>query len=258
MGKAEVGSAKYISNKLKAKGLSKLKFYCQICEKQCRDDNGFKCHILSKSHNDKISQLSHHTIDEYSKDFENSFLKLLRLNHSNKFINANKYYQEYIMDKEHVHLNSTKWKSLTLFCIYCQDTNKLQVRNGEGPEEHLQIRYIDRYKESLINNGQQDKIEKDTSLKYMELQILRNKQILLEQNPAKEVKTLADSNMVKPINITIKDKVYDKEINKCGMMVKPVKPGSAGITAVKFNRVANPKLKPRKGNVFKTKDKESV
>lgn len=43
MGKrAEVGSVKWESNKQKSKGLQKLRWYCQMCEKQCRDENGFK------------------------------------------------------------------------------------------------------------------------------------------------------------------------------------------------------------------------
>ena len=39
MPKAEKGSAKDIANKMKAKGLQKLKFFCQMCNKQCRDEN---------------------------------------------------------------------------------------------------------------------------------------------------------------------------------------------------------------------------
>lgn len=33
-----------IANRIKAKGLQKLRWYCQLCAKQCRDENGFKCH----------------------------------------------------------------------------------------------------------------------------------------------------------------------------------------------------------------------
>jgi len=39
-----------ISNRIKAKGLQKLRWYCQMCGKQCRDENGFKCHLESDSH----------------------------------------------------------------------------------------------------------------------------------------------------------------------------------------------------------------
>ena len=50
MGKHEKGSAKDIANRSKAKGLQKLAFYCQMCQKQCRDANGFKCHQTSAGH----------------------------------------------------------------------------------------------------------------------------------------------------------------------------------------------------------------
>jgi len=42
MPRAEVGSTKYVANKMKSKGLQRLRWYCQACEKQCRDANGFK------------------------------------------------------------------------------------------------------------------------------------------------------------------------------------------------------------------------
>ncbi|PNF22506.1 hypothetical protein B7P43_G14373 [Cryptotermes secundus] len=47
MGKLEVGTPKYIANKVKAKGLQKLRWYCQICQKQCRYETGFICHMMS-------------------------------------------------------------------------------------------------------------------------------------------------------------------------------------------------------------------
>ena len=39
-----------IGNRIKSKGLQKLRWYCQMCGKQCRDENGFKCHLSSDSH----------------------------------------------------------------------------------------------------------------------------------------------------------------------------------------------------------------
>jgi DNA/RNA-binding protein KIN17 len=46
MGK-EKSDIKKLANKMKAKGLQKLRWYCQMCNKQCRDANGFKCHLTS-------------------------------------------------------------------------------------------------------------------------------------------------------------------------------------------------------------------
>jgi hypothetical protein len=40
MGKEKGGflTPKAIANRIKAKGLQKLKWYCQMCQKQCRDE----------------------------------------------------------------------------------------------------------------------------------------------------------------------------------------------------------------------------
>ena len=50
MPKHDFFSPKAISNRIKAKGLQKLRWYCEMCQKQCRDENGFKCHQTSDSH----------------------------------------------------------------------------------------------------------------------------------------------------------------------------------------------------------------
>jgi hypothetical protein len=42
MSKGGFMTPKAIANRIKAKGLQKLRWYCQMCEKQCRDENGFK------------------------------------------------------------------------------------------------------------------------------------------------------------------------------------------------------------------------
>jgi DNA/RNA-binding protein KIN17 len=54
-------------------------------------------------------------IQGFSNDFQRDFIALLRTAHGEKFISANRFYNEYIRDKEHIHMNSTKWSSLTEF-----------------------------------------------------------------------------------------------------------------------------------------------
>ncbi|KAF4669005.1 hypothetical protein FOL47_002740 [Perkinsus chesapeaki] len=55
-GRAEKWSPKWLDNKMKAKGLQKLKWYCQMCQKQCRDENGFKCHRTGKANIEKTER----------------------------------------------------------------------------------------------------------------------------------------------------------------------------------------------------------
>uniref|UniRef100_A0A671XVV4 Kin17 DNA and RNA binding protein n=1 Tax=Sparus aurata TaxID=8175 RepID=A0A671XVV4_SPAAU len=81
MGKADFLSPKAIANRIKSKGLQKLRWYCQMCQKQCRDENGFKCHCMSESHQRQLllaSEDPNKFMDYFSDEFKNEFLELLR------------------------------------------------------------------------------------------------------------------------------------------------------------------------------------
>ena len=134
MPKAERGSAKDIANRMKAKGLQKLKFYCQMCNKQCRDENGFKCHLTSESHLNNMKLFCSNAtgmLDSFSAEFEKNYLDTLYRRHRTKKMNANGVYQEVIQDKEHVHMNATKWATLTDFVQYLGKTGKCVVEETE-------------------------------------------------------------------------------------------------------------------------------
>lgn len=105
MPRAEVGSTKHLANKMKSKGLQRLRFWCEPCQKQCRDANGFKCHVQSESHVRQMHLVGENPqkyIQNYSSDFQRDMVSLLRTAHGEKWIGANKFYNEYIRDKEHV------------------------------------------------------------------------------------------------------------------------------------------------------------
>lgn len=118
MPRAEAGSAKAIGNAIKARGLTKLRFYCQVCEKACRDENGYKMHIQSESHMRQIAALGSNAgkvIDDFSKRFQDEFVSLLSRRFGTARINANRVYQEYIAERHHLHMNATKWVTLSEF-----------------------------------------------------------------------------------------------------------------------------------------------
>ncbi|KAF9146160.1 hypothetical protein BGX30_003505 [Mortierella sp. GBA39] len=113
-------TAKAIGNRIKSKGLQKLRWYCQICEKQCRDENGFKCHCASESHQRKIllvAESPEKYINDYSAEFLKDFMKLLSTRYGTRRVNANLVYQEFIADRTHLHMNSTKWATLSEFTM---------------------------------------------------------------------------------------------------------------------------------------------
>ncbi len=72
---------KAIANRIKAKGLTKLRWYCQLCEKACRDENGYKCHMMSEAHLRQVRVFAENPtsfIDSYSKEFDDAFMEILR------------------------------------------------------------------------------------------------------------------------------------------------------------------------------------
>ncbi|CAG8971925.1 hypothetical protein HYALB_00003260 [Hymenoscyphus albidus] len=149
MPKAEVGSTKHLNNKLKSKGLQRLRWYCQICEKQCRDENGFKMHTQSESHVRKMLLVGEDPkkyINDYSNQFQKDFLLLLRTSHGEKKVHLNHFYQEYIHNKEHIHMNSTKWPSLTEFAKFLGREGICRV---EEDEKGVHVAWIDNSPEAL-------------------------------------------------------------------------------------------------------------
>ncbi|KAM3729211.1 DNA/RNA-binding protein [Dirofilaria immitis] len=147
MGKYEKGTPKEIANRCKSKGLQKLRWFCQMCKKQCRDQNGFKCHLTSETHQRQLLLFAENPntyLKEYSEEFENNFLKVLRSTFGTKRVRANEVYQEYIRDKMHTHMNSTKWHTLTNFVIYLGKSGKCHV---DQTEKGWFIAWIDQQEE---------------------------------------------------------------------------------------------------------------
>ncbi|RFU79913.1 zinc finger rts2 [Trichoderma arundinaceum] len=179
MPKAEVGSTKYLSNKLKSKGLQRLRWYCQVCEKQCRDANGFKMHTQSESHVRQMLVVGEDPkkfINQYSDEFLKDFLQLLKTGHGEKKVQMNQFYQEYIANKEHIHMNATKWPSLTEFAKYLGREGLCRV---EETEKGLHISWIDnspealRRQEALRRKEAQDQGDEEIEQRMIREQIRR-------------------------------------------------------------------------------------
>lgn len=157
MGKNEFLTPKAIANRIKAKGLQKLRWYCQMCQKQCRDENGFKCHCMSESHQRQMQifgQNANRIVDGYSQEFEELFLEHMKRSHRFSRVAATVVYNEYIADRHHVHMNSTEWATLTEFIKYLGKTGKCKVE--ETPKGWF-ITYIDRDSEALFKEKLKNK-----------------------------------------------------------------------------------------------------
>ncbi|THW18507.1 zinc finger protein RTS2 [Aureobasidium pullulans] len=179
MPKAEVGSTKWLSNNMKSKGLQRLRWYCQVCQRQMRDENGFKQHTLSEGHVRAMLLVGEDPkkyIAQYSETFKKDFLTLLRTSHGEKKVYANHFYQEYIHDKEHIHMNSTKWPSLTEFVKYLGREGICRVEEGD---RGLEIAWVDdspealRRREMVRKKEAMEKGDEERETRMLEAQIKR-------------------------------------------------------------------------------------
>jgi len=66
-------------------------------------------------------------IEGYSEEFEQDFLQHLKQTNQGNRVSAKVVYNEFINDRHHIHMNSTKWLSLTEFVKYLGRTGKCKV-----------------------------------------------------------------------------------------------------------------------------------
>ena len=122
-----------------------------------RDENGFKMHTQSESHVRQMLLVGEDPkkyINDYSNQFQRDFLQLLRTSHGEKKVHLNHFYQEYISNKEHIHMNSTKWPSLMEFAKYLGREGICRV---EENDKGIHVSWIDNSPENL---RRQDAIRK--------------------------------------------------------------------------------------------------
>ncbi|KAH3898938.1 uncharacterized protein SCODWIG_01159 [Saccharomycodes ludwigii] len=197
--------SKQMNKKLKSSRPSKLIYYCQLCEKQCRDENGFKQHNRSAHHLKMKAKLTPKDIEAFNKNFELDFLTFLRLSHGEKWINANKAYNSYILNnKDHIHMNSTRFTSLTKFIKYLGTKGKIIVKREEednisvadGKEDvyydadereeincnRLLIRYIDNSIENVQRRQKLEKLQNSIISEEESRQELLRRQMLKSKN----------------------------------------------------------------------------
>ncbi|NXJ08985.1 KIN17 protein, partial [Odontophorus gujanensis] len=179
MGKSDFLSPKAIANRIKSKGLQKLRWYCQMCQKQCRDENGFKCHCMSESHQRQLllaSENPQQFLNYFSEEFRNDFLELLRRRFGTKRVHNNIVYNEYISHREHIHMNATQWETLTDFTKWLGREGLCKV--DETPKGWY-IQYIDRDPETIRRQQEQERKKKqdlddeEKTAKFIEQQVRR-------------------------------------------------------------------------------------
>ena len=118
-------------------------------------------------------------LDEFSHEFEKDFLILLRRQFGTKRVHANVVYQEYIRDRNHTHMNATRWTSLTGLCKHLSRHGKVVA---DETEKGWFITYIDRDPETIARAeavAKKQKMDKDDQERvsdFIEKQVLKGKQ----------------------------------------------------------------------------------
>ncbi len=87
--------------------------------------------MMSESHQRQMLLVAERPgkyVDNFSKEFKSTFLTLLKQRFGVRRVSANVVYNEYISgaglglgltsDKQHIHMNSTQWRTLTSFVNY--------------------------------------------------------------------------------------------------------------------------------------------
>lgn len=165
-----------------------------------RDENGFKCHVASESHVRQMQLIGEDprkAINDFSNQFLKDFVQLLRTGHGEKKVNINQFYQEYISNKEHIHMNATKWASLTEFAKYLGREGICRVYEDEKNEGRpgasgLLISWIDnspealRRQEALKKKERQDRGDEEREQRMIQEQIRRAKRDGVYKSPEDE------------------------------------------------------------------------
>ncbi|KAJ2128614.1 hypothetical protein IW136_006054 [Coemansia sp. RSA 678] len=229
MGKHDFFSPKAVANRIKAKGLQRLRWYCQMCEKQCRDENGFKCHCASESHQRQMTIFASNPtryIAQFSDEFEREFIAVLSQRYGTKRVPANQVYQEIVTNRAHLHMNATRWDSLSDFVKYLGREGKCKV---EDAERGWMIEWIDVSPEALarravISKKEREEMDDDQrEQKLLQEQIERAKKSQLQsaegsaQKPAEATRLVRESSDG-PIKLSLKPVVKSTQKK---MLLKP-------------------------------------
>ncbi|KAG9395284.1 Domain of Kin17 curved DNA-binding protein [Carpediemonas membranifera] len=128
----------------KPQGRKKTRFYCELCKKQCSDANGFKCHTETEHHKQMLRVFSENQdayLRKLSGKFHGGMMRIISTRYARTAVLMNTVYNEYIGDPHHVHMNATRWTSLS---GYTQWLASIGMVWAEERPEGWYVRYIDK------------------------------------------------------------------------------------------------------------------
>jgi len=132
-----------------------------MCQKQCRDENGFKCHRMSDGHQRQMqlfTQDPNKFMDEFSQEFEQGFVHLMSHSYRSQRVLANTVYCDFISNRHHTHMNSTIWVTLSNFVQYLGRTNQCKI---DKTPKGWYLEYIDNSPEAKMLAEQREEFDKN-------------------------------------------------------------------------------------------------
>jgi DNA/RNA-binding protein KIN17 len=165
--------------------------------------------VKSEDHKQQLhlfSEKPEKYIDTFSADFEHGYLEVLKRNFGAKLVNANSVYQNYLSQTDHIHMNSTRWETLTDFVKCLGRQGKCVV------EEHEKGWYI-----QATTGMQKDHVHKkmyrdnqEKMMAFITKQIGRGKECDKRQSPVftEFVREREEDKVV--VNLNFKDSKEQK------------------------------------------------
>jgi DNA/RNA-binding protein KIN17 len=184
-------------------------------------------------------------IADFSGQFQGEFVALLSRRFGTKRVRANQVYQEYISDKHHLHMNSTRWVTLTEFVKYLGRSGIARV---DETDKGWFIAWIDNSPKALAKAEASLKKERATTSDEQ-----RERQLIAEQieRAATEAEP-ASSSTTPPAEEGLKrDENAEKLV--LSFSAKPLPSLSLPAGGLKLNPLKPPKANPlKRPNVLKT------
>ena len=131
----EQGSAKWISNEMRKKQRTKIRWYCGLCHVACKDENGYKNHIESAPHlrremtvGDSGKEFS---LVKDDKNFQKKFINHMISKHFGQTVLAHEAYRDlYPLDRGHNVMKGTCWGTLGVFVAHLRRCGLIDAQKG--------------------------------------------------------------------------------------------------------------------------------
>ncbi|KAJ1930867.1 hypothetical protein EC988_009981, partial [Linderina pennispora] len=141
-------------------------------------------------------------------EFETTFIATLSRRYGTKQVHANQVYQEIVADRQHLHMNATKWTTLSEFVMYLGREGKCKV---EETERGWFVQWIDNSpealarKEAILKKERQEMDDEQLEHRLLKEQIRRARKAEAPASTAEATGLRRDTQQ--PIRLSLKPKL---------------------------------------------------